>query len=210
MFELENIDCGILKIASLQVCGESVTLVTGASGGGKTTLLRLLCNIIPCHGVIMLDGTNILSINPVEYRRRVTMVSQASFVISGSIADNINYMCRLIGKKPADELSIKKALETVMLPKAPGDDAGVLSGGEKQRLCLARVLFAQPRILLLDEPAAALDFDTAAAVLANIETEMLSRGCHIMVVSHWAETVGHPSARLIVESGTARKELCMQ
>jgi putative ABC transport system ATP-binding protein len=206
MFELENVGCGILKIETLTAGSKPLTLVTGPSGGGKTTLLRLLCGLLPYSGKISFDGNDILSVNPVLYRRRITMVSQAAFVINGTIADNINYMRRLLGKKAADTDEIKKALETVMLPKKPTDSAETLSGGEKQRLCLSRVLFAQPQMLLLDEPASALDFDTAKTVLQNVVAEMCGRGCHIMVVSHWAETVVKPSARINVKDGLVSKE----
>jgi putative ABC transport system ATP-binding protein len=205
MFELENVNCGILKIDTLKTGSQPLTLVTGPSGGGKTTLLRLLCGLLPYSGKISFDGLNILSVNPVLYRRRVTMVSQASFIINGSIADNINYMRHLLGKKPADTDEIKRALETVILPKKPTDSAETLSGGEKQRLCLSRVLFAQPQMLLLDEPASALDFDTAKTVLQNVTREMCGRGCHVMVVSHWAETVAGPAERLNVKDGVVTK-----
>lgn len=178
-----------------------LTLVSGPSGGGKTTLLRLLCDLIPYSGTIRFQGADIQTISPVRYRREVTMVSQASYVIDGTIAENINYINRVLGKKPAEETEIKKALETVLLEKSPSDSAVTLSGGEKQRLCLARILFLQPQVLLLDEPASALDFDTAKAVLRNITDEMCRKGCHILIVSHWAETVG--SAAIVHVNGGA-------
>ena len=206
MFELENVNCGILAINSLMAGETPVTLVTGPSGSGKTTLLRLLCNIIPYSGTIRFDGTDILTIDPVAYRRRVTMVSQAAFVIDGSVADNIRYVCRLLGQKPVGDNEIIQALETVGLNKRPDDPAQPLSGGEKQRLCLARALFARPKILLLDEPASALDFESARTLLANVEAQMNARGCRVMIISHWPETVGEADTRLVVEGGTVRKE----
>lgn len=208
MFELENVDCGILNISSLNAGEEPLTLVTGPSGGGKTTLLRLLCNLLPYTGTIRFGGTNIEEINPVRYRRKVTMVSQASFIIKGTIRDNINYINHLLGKKATSENAIKKALQTVLLDKLPSDNAETLSGGEKQRLCLARALFSDPSVLLLDEPASALDFDTAKAVLQNVTDKMCARGCHILIVSHWAETVGS-AAKIYIHEGKVSKEAAL-
>ncbi len=206
MFELENVNCGILKIDALRAGSQPLTVVTGPSGSGKTTLLRLLCGLIPYSGKISFEGKDIAAVDPVAYRRSVTMLSQTAFITGGTIADNINYMRKLLSKKPADDDEIKQALETVLLQKKPTDLAETLSGGEKQRLCLSRILFALPRMLLLDEPASALDFETAKTVLQNVVAKMCDRGCHVMIVSHWAETVTKPAARLIVKDGVASME----
>lgn len=167
-----------------------------------------MCNLIPYSGTIRFTDKDILSYNPVVYRRKVTMISQTPLILNGSIAENINYINKLLGNKSAGNSEIKKALETVMLDKMPSDDAEVLSGGEKQRLCLARALFTTPEVLLLDEPASALDYETARTVLQGFETEMMKKNCRIMIVSHWAETIGRPAACLKVENGTVKKEAC--
>lgn len=205
-FELEKIKCGVLKIESLKAGGEPLTLVAGPSGGGKTTLLRLLCGLLPYEGTVKFEGNDIGRLNPVEYRRSVSMVSQSSFIIGGTIADNINYVRGMLGKNKASVNEIKKALELVMLPKKPEDAAAALSGGEKQRLCLARALFIEPKVLLLDEPASALDFDTAKRVLQNFTGEMCLRGCRLMIVSHWAETITGSYVKLSVNGGSVKRE----
>lgn len=208
MLELKDVIYGkILKIKQLTLGDEPLTLVVGPSGGGKTTFLRLLCNIIPCDGgSILFKGKDVLSIDPVAYRRRITMLSQASFVIDGSIKDNIHYITKLYNKKNPTDEEIQSALETVMLPKAPEEDTRNLSGGEKQRLCLCRALFLKPDILLLDEPASALDHDTAISVIGRFISKMNQNGTNIIMVSHSEDTVKQKAVRIVIDNKTAVRE----
>jgi putative ABC transport system ATP-binding protein len=209
MLEINNLRYkDILRTADHLVVGdEPFTLITGPSGGGKTTFLRLLCNIIPYdEGTIFFNNKNILEIDAIEYRRLVTMLSQTAFIIEKTIEDNISFVCRLHNKKNPTRQQLKQALETVMLDKNAEDEVTNLSGGEQQRLCLARALFLNPKILLLDEPASALDNNMAVLVLDRFITLMNERGTNIIMISHSPDTVLRQSAKIKVTNGFVSRE----
>jgi putative ABC transport system ATP-binding protein len=208
MLEINNIRYkGILKTSHFVVGDKPFTLVTGPSGGGKTTFLRLLCNIIPYdEGSIYFNNKNILEIDAIEYRRQVTMLSQTAFIIEKTIEDNISFACLLHNKKTPTKQQLEQALEIVMLEKSVGDEVVTLSGGEQQRLCLARALFLNPQILLLDEPASSLDHNSAVSILDRFITLLNERGTNIIMISHSPDTVLRQAVKIKVTDGFVSKE----
>ena len=158
MFQLNDVEfTGILTIPSLLI-DRQTTLITGPSGGGKTTLLRLLNKLIsPTHGVILYNDKDLAGIPTVEHRRRVMMLSQQAIVFDGNVRDNLQIGFRYQERSAPDDATLSRALEQVQLPKPLDDDTQRFSGGEKQRLALARVLLLAPDVFLLDEPAASLE-----------------------------------------------------
>lgn len=148
-----------------------ITAIIGPSGCGKSTLLRTLNrmgDLIPnsrTEGEIRLDGQNILapSVDVIEVRRRVGMVFQRPNPFPKSIHDNVAFGPRLYGvtdRRPLDEI-VENSLRNAALWDEVKDklhaSALALSGGQQQRLCIARALAVQPEVLLMDEPASALD-----------------------------------------------------
>jgi putative ABC transport system ATP-binding protein len=208
MLEIDNVKYkNILKTGHFVVGDKPFTLVTGPSGGGKTTFLRLLCNIIPYdEGSIYFNGKDILEIDAIEYRRQVTMLSQTAFIIDKTIEDNISFACHLHNKKTPSKQQLEQALETVMLEKSIRDEITNLSGGEQQRLCLARALLLNPQILLLDEPASSLDHNLAVSVLDRFITLMNERGTNVIMISHSPDTVLRQASKIKVIDGFALKE----
>jgi putative ABC transport system ATP-binding protein len=171
-FLLENVVYrNILDIPSLEMPGGKVTCIIGDSGSGKTTLMRLLNNLVSAdRGIVWYMGENVDQADPVALRRKVVMLAQNPFILPGTVAENLLIGLAFAGKDPASEETLAEILQTVSLGKSLSDDAMELSGGEKQRLALARVLLLKPEALLLDEPSSALDERTEGEVIKEVVT----------------------------------------
>jgi phosphate transport system ATP-binding protein len=162
----------VLEQINLNVFPNQVTAFIGPSGCGKTTFLRSLNrmnDIIPgarVEGSIKIDGRDIYasSVDVVDLRRRVGMVFQKSNPFPKSIFDNVAYGLRINGMARSRE-DLRSRVEASLKSAALWDEVGdrlhasalALSGGQQQRLCIARALAIEPEILLMDEPASALD-----------------------------------------------------
>ena len=157
-------DISVVTDISLDVYHGEMLGIVGASGSGKSSLLRLLNRLDePTSGTVFLDGQDYRQFPPRELRRRVGMVTQRPFLFPGNVAGNIRFGPLQRGEVVADE-DIARLLERVGLPGFAGREVANLSGGEQQRVSLARALANRPDILLLDEPTSALDEQAKAGV----------------------------------------------
>jgi ABC-type methionine transport system ATPase subunit len=180
----------ILKDVSVAVeRGGALTLV-GPSGSGKSTLLRCLNRLVePTAGTVRFDGRDIRSLDPRELRRRTALVMQTPVLFEGTGRDNLRL-------RPADTLGdfsearLGDGLAEVGLdPDVLDHDAATLSGGEKQRVTIARALLRNPQALLLDEPTSALDPPNVTRVVETIARLREARGLSIIAVTHQPELV---------------------
>jgi putative ABC transport system ATP-binding protein len=138
----------------------SVVAVFGPSGSGKSSFLRLLNRLDePTQGTVLIRGVDYRTIPPRDLRRRVGMAMQSPHLFPGTVADNIRFGPRQRGEELSLE-HIEQLLERVNLAGYAGRDINPLSGGESQRVSLARTLANSPEVLLLDEPTSALDAST--------------------------------------------------
>jgi putative ABC transport system ATP-binding protein len=169
--------------------GHALTLV-GPSGGGKSTLLRCLNRLEePTAGTVRFEGRDVRSLDPRVLRRAAALVGQTPVVFDGTVRENLRV-------RPAgvdgdfSEARLARALAEVGLDAALLDrEAATLSGGEKQRVTIARALLGDPRALLLDEPTSALDPPNAALVVETISRLRDARGLSIVAVTHQPELV---------------------
>ncbi len=157
-----------------------VTAVFGPSGSGKSTMLRL-CNRleIPTTGRVFFRGADITDLDPLQLRRQVGMCFQRPTPFPGTVADNLR-----VADPRATEPQMQDVLARVALTGSWLDrDASALSGGEAQRMCLARTLIARPEVLLLDEPTSSEDA-AAAKVIEHAVRELADEGMSALWVSH--------------------------
>ncbi len=161
----------VLSGVSLTLDTGEVVDVGGPSGAGKTTLLRAIARLLPgVEGDLALDGRDARDVAPHEWRAAVALLPQAPAMLPGSVADNLRAPWALrvrAGAEPPSDQALAEALGRVGLDAvALGRDACRLSLGQRARVAMVRVLLSGPRVLLLDEPDANLDDDSAAQVEA--------------------------------------------
>jgi phosphate transport system ATP-binding protein len=213
----------VLKSVSIAIPDRRITAIIGPSGCGKSTLLRCFNRMNdlfpPVHykGSILFDGADILrnGIDLVDLRRRVGMVFQRANPFPMSIFQNVAYGPRLLGVRAKHTLEeiVEGALRQAALWTEVKDrlnrPAIGLSGGQQQRLCIARALAVKPEVLLLDEPASALD-PTATSKIEELILEIKST-VSIAIVTHNMQQAARISDRTafllngeLVEEGTTQ------
>jgi phosphate transport system ATP-binding protein len=209
---------------NLTIPERSVAAFIGPSGCGKSTLLRLLNRMNDLidgarhTGRVLLDGTDVYTggVNPVDLRRRVGMVFQKSNPFPKTIYENVVYGPRVAGVRDRRRLDYlaERCLKQAALWDEVKDrlhaSALELSGGQQQRLCIARALATEPEVLLMDEPASALDPKSTQAVEALIG--QLKRDYTIVIVTHNMQQAARVSDSTafffegkLVESGPTRQ-----
>lgn len=175
----------VIQLKELKIGEGNVTCIVGQSGAGKTSLLRLLNRMNnPGSGQIFYKGTLLETIEPVAHRRSVMMLSQTPLIFPGSIEENLQIGLDFSDKPPATKEELIKVLHIVLLDKHLDDDAEKLSGGEKQRLAMARILLLEPEVYLLDEPTSALDEDSEMMVMNRFIGEARSNNGTIIMITH--------------------------
>jgi UDP-glucose/iron transport system ATP-binding protein len=170
----------VLDEVTAWIPAAGITVVSGPSGAGKTTLLRL-CNRleVPDAGTVHYRGRPLDELDPLAHRRRVGMVFQRPIPFPGSVADNLR-----VARPDAGAEELRVLLSRVALdPGLLGQEARTLSGGELQRMCLARTLVTEPETLLLDEPTSALDAQPKQ-VFENTARELAAQDITLVWITH--------------------------
>ncbi|WP_339927947.1 ATP-binding cassette domain-containing protein [Yoonia sp. 208BN28-4] len=169
----------ILGPVTHQIGGSGLTVVMGPNGSGKTTLLRAI------HGVERLSTGQInWAIPAAQARDLQAYVFQQPIMLRRSVADNLRYPL-MLAKRPTGEIDdlVTQWLARIALSDAKSMQATRLSGGERQKLALARALISDPAVLFLDEPCANLD-GRATKEIETLLTQTLDRGTRIMMATH--------------------------
>jgi putative ABC transport system ATP-binding protein len=176
--------------------------VLGPSGAGKSSFLRLLNRLDePTGGTVLLDGQDYSEISPRELRRRVGMVMQMAYLFPGTVAANIAFGPQQRHESITPQ-QIHALLERVGLPGYRDRDVSNLSGGEAQRVSLARTLANSPELLLLDEPTSALDDASERGIEELVLGIIRERQVTCVIVTHDMPQAARISDRtMILESG---------
>jgi putative ABC transport system ATP-binding protein len=199
LFELSGVslvidDTTILADVDLAVPDRGITVLVGPSGAGKSTLLRLLNRLdVPTAGEVRFRGEPVDAIDPLALRRRVGMVFQRPAPFPGTVRDNL-----LVADPGGSDDELRAALDDARLDARFLDrDADELSGGEAQRMCLARTLVTRPEAVLMDEPTSSLDPD-ARGGLERTARRLADGGRPLVWVTHDLDQAGRLADDLVV------------
>ncbi|MEH2487610.1 putative ABC transport system ATP-binding protein [Bradyrhizobium sp. AZCC 2230] len=174
----------LVQDVSVQVSAGEILAIVGPSGAGKSSFLRLLNRLDePTSGTVLLKSQDFRSISPQELRRRIGMVMQTAYLFPGTIAANVAFGPFQRGQMLAP-VQVERLLERVGLPGLADRDVSNLSGGEAQRVALARTLANEPEVLLLDEPTSALDDASVRGIEELILGIVRERRMTCLIVTH--------------------------
>jgi putative ABC transport system ATP-binding protein len=187
---------------SVQMKRGIILAIVGPSGAGKSSFLRLINRLDePTGGTIWLEGVDYRTLPPQKLRRRIGMVMQSPYLFSGTIAENVRFGPRQRGEELPQE-TIDRLLSRVGLAGYAQRDVGNLSGGEAQRVSLARTLANSPEVLLLDEPTSALDDATQRGVEDLILGIIHEQGLTCLIVTHDMEQARRMATHvMLLEAG---------
>ncbi|MGB5993697.1 MAG: ABC transporter ATP-binding protein [Desulfobacterales bacterium] len=204
-------DVMVLKDINLEVKAGDVLALVGMSGGGKTSLVNLIPRFYDVtRGAIRIDGTDIRDVSISSLRDQMGIVTQEPILFNDSIRNNIAY-----GKRNATDKEIIKAAEAAyaydFIQNFPnkfdtniGELGGRLSGGEKQRICIARALLKDAPILILDEATSSLDAE--AEMLVQKALENLMKGRTTFVIAHRLSTIDYADRIVVIVNGRVKEE----
>jgi ATP-binding cassette subfamily B protein len=205
-FRYPGATAAALDRARFTIAAGSVVGIVGRSGSGKTTLTKLIQGLYPVQeGIIRFDGTDAREIDLSHLRRQTGVVLQENFLFRGTVRENIS-----LTKPDASFEEIVAAAEAAgadefieRLPQGYDtlleENAANLSGGQKQRLSIARCLLSQPRILILDEAASALDPESEAIFIRNLSR--IAVGRTVVMISHRLSTLVNADTILVMQQG---------
>lgn len=196
----------VLKELDLDIPPGQVVALVGETGAGKTTLAKLVARTVdPTQGHVSLDGVDLREIADLDLRRNVVLVSQESYLFSGTVADNIR-----MGRPDATRADVERAALHVgadhfirALPQGYETDVrsrgGRLSAGQRQLISFARAFLADPQVLILDEATSSLDLPSERLVQRGLQTLLKDRTA--IIIAHRLSTVAIADRVLVMDSG---------
>lgn len=204
-------DVPVFENLSLTIPYQQTTAIVGASGSGKTTLLKLLMKFYePDQGEIRIGNTNMKNISPRYWRDHCGVVMQEGYVFNDTIANNI-----AVGEDHIDKQKLRRAVEIAnikdFIESLPlsyntkiGNEGVGVSGGQKQRLFIARAVYKSPEYILFDEATSALDANNEKVIMENLE--QFFKGKTAVVIAHRLSTVRHADKIIVLDQGKVVEE----
>jgi ATP-binding cassette subfamily B protein len=201
----------VFENLNLSIPYQKTTAFVGASGSGKTTLLKLLMKFYePTNGEIKIGNTNLKNISPKIWRDHCGVVMQEGYVFNDTIAGNIaigeDYIDKQKLRKAVEIANIKDFIEGLPLSyntKIGNEGLGV-SGGQKQRLFIARAVYKSPEYIFFDEATSALDANNEKVIMENLEN--FFKGKTAIVIAHRLSTVKHADKIVVLDRGKVVEE----
>ena len=205
-FKYNNSDESILKSINLKIVGGKMNALVGHSGAGKSTILNLIPKFFNCSdGDILIDGQSIYDLSTFSLRKKISMVTQDTTLFDDTIRNNITY-----GKPDATDEEINEAAKNSFasdfIEKLPqkydtqiGEDGVRLSGGEKQRISIARAILKETPIILLDEATSSLDAETEDKIQKGLS--YLTKNKTTLVIAHRLSTILSSEKIFVIDKG---------
>ncbi|XP_049849414.1 uncharacterized protein LOC126318637 [Schistocerca gregaria] len=197
----------VLSDANFTIRGQKKVAIVGSSGNGKSTILRLIYRFYDVSkGSVLIDGQDVRDVTLYSLREAIGVVPQDLVLFNSSILHNITYGCPSASMEQVLKVSRLANVESIIKKMAfeydtpVGERGLLLSGGEKQRICLARTLLKNPKILILDEATSSLDTENEEAIQASID-RLVENGKTVLVLSHRLKTVCNSDHILLLENG---------
>lgn len=210
--ELRNVTFGyeankpILKDISFHVEAGEVFGIVGRSGAGKSTLVNLISRLYDTQeGEVLVDGVNVKQYGFRELRKNVAMVSQETYIFMGTVAENIAYARPEATREEIIRAAVQANAHDFICKMPEGYDTLLgsssrsLSGGEKQRISIARAILADPKILILDEATSAVDTETELAIQKSLEK--LEKGRTVLSIAHRLSTLRNATHLIVLDDG---------
>ena len=203
-FSYPTRDIRALAHVSFTAPAGSTFAIVGTTGSGKSTVIQLLLRFYDVsEGAVYFDNTNIKDINIRHLRSQIGIVSQEPVLFSGSIATNIAYGYQASDEEIHQAAEQAQALTFIDSHEGFSREVGIrgtrLSGGEKQRIAIARAIVRKPKILILDEATSALDSDTEAKISDVLRGVMMGRTC--VLVAHRIKTIANMDQIMVLSNG---------
>ena len=204
-------DSFVFENLNLTIPYQKTTAIVGASGSGKTTLLKLLMKFYePNTGEIKIGNTNLKNISPRFWREHCGVVMQDGYVFNDTIAENI-----AVGQDYIDKQKLRKAVEIAnikdFIEELPlsyntkiGNEGIGISGGQRQRLFIARAVYKSPEYIFFDEATSALDANNEKIIMENLE--QFFKGKTAIVIAHRLSTVKHADKIIVLDKGKVVEE----
>ena len=196
----------ILKGIDLEIVPGEVVGIVGRSGSGKSTLTKLIQRLyVPQAGRILIDGVDLVMVEPAWLRRNIGVVLQENFLFNRSVRDNIALADPGMPMERVVDAARMAGAHDFILELLEGYDNTVgehgtnLSGGQRQRIAIARALVTNPRILIFDEATSALDYESERVIQGNMRT--ICRGRTVFIIAHRLTTVRHCDRIIVLDKG---------
>lgn len=209
---LDNVTFGytrhqpVIKDLSIDIAANEMIGLVGKSGAGKSTLINLMSRLYDVDsGSLRMDGVDVRKIRQADLRQQIGVVLQETFLFSGSIMENISYAKPDATREEVIDAAISAHAHEFIIQKVDGYDTLVgergsrLSGGEKQRIAIARAILRDPRILILDEATSSVDVQTEEKIQEALTN--LTRGRTTIAIAHRLATLRNCARLVVIDNG---------